>query len=399
MNKDKEQRGKRVHAVDGFPMKPDIVDIPEVTDTANATDLTITEADTNKAWEAFQRKVRLEPVPDIWRRPDPKPTAMPRIAADEPAAGSLTQPEVKPHGTGMSAGPHHSRTTMLRPRRRALRRWVSAVAAVAITGTILFTPLGADALASLYQTFRLQHLNAVTITMDDLERLSNSLAKGSVDMANFDLNQFGQLSQQGGGPNRTVTAAEAAQAAGYPLKTLPGMTAADTSAKYEVQPSLKLGFQLHTAPINKLIGQLGGKSKLPASVDNAPITIELPTIVNMKQGSKSLVQLQAPTIVVPEGVDIAQVRKAVLDLPILPEELRDKLEGIEDWRTTLPLPAVEGSSTATTVAGREAVLYHSGSLRALAWLDNGRIYQLNGSTADYPTDAAILAEAKEIIGS
>lgn len=360
--------------------------------------------DTNQAWESFKRKVQNEPVPPFWSQPD---TSLTRVKP--PAIGSLTQPgeagymkPQTPHSSPqLYPGMHLHSEGVITPVRktRSLRKWTAAVVAAAVAGTILFTPIGSDALASLLHTFRLQHLNTVSISTDDLNRLNQSLSQGSVDVAKFDFSQYGKVSQQGGGAIRTVSAAEAAQLAGYPLKMLPGQSAASTDV--EIQPPLKLVFELQSAPINKLLTQLGGKSKLPGSVDGKPIAIEIPTMIHLstKNGttSKNLFQLQAPSLNVPDGVDLDKVREAILDLPLLPEDLRTKLEGIEDWRHTLPIPAFEGSSVQISVSGREAVLSSAGSARTLIWLDNGRVFRLSGSTADYPSDNAILADAKEII--
>lgn len=376
-------------------------------------DQSLERIDTNHAWEAFKRKVSNESVPEFWTRAEPD-SANTKLAPDRVGSMQSDSDPDSAEQTGLHASQqHHLRTahsaeeTSLNRRRRnkMLRKWIAGVAAATIVGTILFTPVGSNALASLLNTFRLQHLDTVPITMGDLERLNQSLTEGSVDMTNFDLSQYGQVSQQGGGSIRTVTVAEATQLAGYPLKMLPGQSAGTTLV--EIQPQLKLIFELHTTPINKLLSQLGGKSKLPASVDSRPIAIDIPTMIrvssgNVKEGSgsgKSLFQLQAPSLTVPDGVDVDQVRKAILELPLLPEDLRSKLEGIQDWRHTLPLPSLEGngSSVQTSVSGREAVLSLTRNSRTLVWLDNGHVFRLSGSTIDYPDDNAILADAKEII--
>lgn len=381
--------------------------------------------DVEAAWERFMRRVEHEPVPEAWRQRETPPiladganSGAAEASPDAQAARELSGLAAVQGEAELADALHGSREpnqTAERKRRLRLYRWKqlgTAGAAAAVLGIMLFTPLGDRALAALLQTFRIEHLQTVSVTNSEISRLEAALQDGTSGTERFDLRNFGTVEEQGGGPAQSLTAAEAAARTGYPAKRIPG---SDKAQPVSLHPQSQITLKLHTRPINKLIRHVGGTSRLPESADGKPITLFIPATIETQyksesedsQGkatasvgqptSKQLLQVQAPEIGVPEGVDVDQVRKAVLDLPLLPDSLRDKLAGIEDWRHTLPVPVIDGKGVETTVNGYEAVVYSNEQSRALLWLQDGWIYQLTGTLADYPTAAALLGEAKEIM--
>ncbi|QHT59561.1 hypothetical protein GXP70_06070 [Paenibacillus lycopersici] len=287
--------------------------------------------------------------------------------------------------------------------RRLKRRWLSGAAAAAIAGVMLFSSWGQDVMASMINTFRVQHFESVSITESDLDGFRQALAEGTGDTRELDLRLYGEIEQSGGGTQRTVGSAEAEKLAGRPLKMLPGADA--ESIRY--MPHQELTFKLHPKEINKLIKLLGGKTAFPNDIDNAPIRITTPDSFSMNarsakgaSSSRQLVQLQAPTINVPDEVDVEQVRQAVLDLPMLPNDLRTKLSAIGDWRHTLPVPSMGGEDVKTlNIGGSDAIVTNSGYSRTVLWLQDDWMYMLSGSQTDYPTEDAIIKEAEGLMNA
>ncbi|QHW31257.1 hypothetical protein GZH47_10565 [Paenibacillus rhizovicinus] len=290
----------------------------------------------------------------------------------------------------------------IKRKRHLKRRWMTGAVAAVVAGVMLFSSWGQDVMASMINTFRVQHFESVSITESDLNGFREALQDGTVGTRQLDLRLYGEIEQSGGGTERAVGAEEAGKLAGRPLKLLPG---ADANA-IAYMPKQEITFKLHPKEINKLLKLLGGKTAFPDEIDNAPIRITVPDSFTMdirtnqdgSRSSKQFVQLQAPTLDVPDEVDVEQVRQAVLDLPVLPDELRTKLAAIGDWRHTLPVPSMAGESAKTMkIGGNDAIVSTSNNNRAIVWLQDGWLYTLNGSLSDYPAENDIIKEAEGLM--
>lgn len=353
--------------------------------------------------------VKGEEIPAVWLEQASASGAAKQQGSDQTAkeAGSLLQYSRTPASAFASSLPNPAiadPAVSSVPNRRMKKRWLSGATAAVVAGLLLFSPWGQNVMASMLSTFRVQHFETISFSESDLSGFRQALTKGTNGTRQLDLERYGEIEQQGGGESRTVDQAEAASIAGHPLKLLPG---ADYGAiKY--QPQQELIFKLHPKEINTMIAYLGGTTKFPDSIDNQPIKLHLPgtlTMVVREDAShpaiKQLVQLQSPTLDVPEDVDLEQVRQAVLDLPMLPDDIRTQLAGIGDWRTTLPIPSFsQGGARKMTIEGNEAILLTvTDSSRSLIWLQDNWVYQLTGTTAAYPSDDTLITEAKGLMKS
>lgn len=386
-----------------------------------AHDLDVTDEQVEEALSRLFRAVRNEPVPEAWReRPGRQSTAKvqgskpnPHYEANEEERATMSKKQ------GLNAMPDARLPLVMdtdgqladqaarvpaRKRNRTKRRWATATAAAAIAGVMLFTSWGQDVMASMLSTFRVQHFETISFTESDMNGFRQALENGTLGTRQMDLRLYGEIEQTGGGTQRTIDAAEAEKLAGRPLKALPG---AD-SKTIDYMPEQSITFKLHPKEINKLIALLGGKEQFPASIDGAPIKLVMPGSFTMSMpdsegfGSKQLMQLPSPAIDVPDDVDIEQVRRAVLGLPILPDDLRAKLSAIGDWRHTLPVPTMDGVGKdvrTVSIDGNDAILSTTSWDRSVMWLKNDWMYMLSGSLKDYPTDNDIMKEAKGLMGS
>lgn len=363
------------------------------------------KTDVEQAWDRFRQTVAGEPAPGFWKETE----------SNEPETAQL-QNQLSPSGTDSSSDVHSDqalagKTPLLNsPVLRTSRRhskWKKVLypaTAAVLAGILLFSPWGEKSMASMLQTFRINHFQVISVNESDLMGLQDAIMKGSLELQSFDLNRYGQVEQQGGGPSRTISIDEARQLAGKSFK-LPSLGAKET-LQLNYQPGQELTFHLNTGEINKLIGTLGGKSKLPSSVDGKPVTIRIPASLEATASStgdglssyKTLAMMEVPTLDVPPGVDVEQVRKAVLDLPLLPASLKSRLAGISDWTHTLPIPSMNGSLRQMTIEGKDAVLNETEYARTLMWLQDGHVYNLNGPNTLYGSTNAIVSEAKGIMG-
>jgi hypothetical protein len=120
---------------------------------------------------------------------------------------------------------------------------------------------------------------------------------------------------------------------------------------------------------------------------------------NGKGPRRTFVQMEQPALQVPEGVDVEQVRKAVLELPFLPDSLKSKLEQTTDWKMTLFVPTGGVPVKPTVIGGHDVVVTNGNGKLSAVWLDGAQLNYLSGDSGVYATEEALLQDVKEIIGS
>jgi hypothetical protein len=137
--------------------------------------------------------------------------------------------------------------------------------------------------------------------------------------------------------------------------------------------------------------QGAGQLEPPAGYDGAQLVMTVPpAAVQEYRGGDGMPALligqgSSMTADVTGGMDLADLRAFVLDLPGLPADLRDQLAAINDWRTTLPLPIPvdQMNATDTTFAGNDAILLSEPGLGSgLIWHDGGTITAVAGTAAE-----------------
>lgn len=356
--------------------------------------------DPDAAWRRFLDRVAGTPISPVWNgQPKPAQAEADRGTEASGARKSNFAKERKDAAAAEHPAAYPGRTARLRIRRAvALRTAAAAAGTILLIGTFA-TDLGNRALAAMLHTLRMEHL--VGVGEDDLAEISRTLEQA--EPGTIDLRQYGKIEHSGGGPAKEFTAAEAFRAVGYPAKVLPGSDPARSPV--QVQPGQTITLYLKADKVNALIRRMGGRAQLPSSVDGQPIAVTIPAVVTQWEHPhggdnrwRELVQLRTPQLEVPPQVDIEAVRRVLTDLPFVPNEIRQRIAGTEDWKKTLFVP-LPGQVRNLSIEGREAVLSSSEHTRTLLWLDGGYLYLLSGSAATYPSDEAILREAKEIMNS
>lgn len=348
----------------------------------------------DEAWERFQKRIQDEPAGFARMTPaeasnrSKGPAVQTQSLATEPAITGRAFLQQPVDDTDPSRG------------RAAKRRkkWIGAAgsaAAVAVLVVGAQAPGAGKAWAAMLQTFRIEHLAA--LQPGDFTQIQNAVEQAGVTQ--LDLKQYGQLEQKRSGGYQDMSLAEAQKLAGYPLKALPGTSPSD---QVHVQGAQEIILRPHVAKINELIHRLGGKSVLPAELEGQSIVVRFPMVVSQsshgKQGSISLTQTKSPWIEVPPGVNMDDVRQVLLDLPFLPQDMRQRLSQSENWKNTLFVPSGPGGAENTRVNGHEAVLMRDSAAHfsTILWYNNGVLYNLDGTAADFPTDASLIQMAEAI---
>lgn len=363
-------------------------------------ELNVTEDEIEQALNRLFMSVKEEEVPAAWlEEAKSEPLKVVHAEQEDRAEQAEESPtlatQAAPTSPAQITSMNEEKSTNKLRRRRFQRRWVSLVSAAAVAGVLMFSSWGQDVMASVMNTFRVQHFQTVSISESDMESFQAALQDGTVGTRQLDLKRYGEIEQTGGGQERVVNEAEATELAGdRQLKQFPG-----EKNVIQYMPEQQITFKLHPKAINQMIALLGGKTEFPKSVEDSPIKLTIPGTFVTKTAddasSKRLTQLPNPSLDVSDDVDVEQIRQAVLDLPMLPDDMRTKLAGIGDWRHTLPIPSFSTDNVYTTkIEGKEAIVTDSGSSRSIIWLQDEWVYQLSGSFNDYPTEESIIHEAR-----
>ncbi len=323
--------------------------------------------------------------------------------------------------TGIGGRP--ARAGGQRRRRRPVLAWVYAsTAAVAVTGILAATP-ARGVLAAFLHTFRVQNLQAVQLTQNDISRLKEVFTqKGKLSisqMGSFDTVQSSHFTSN-------LSVAQAATATGLPdlwPTSIPDLASA--TAVNAVSPGETV-IRLNVSNINAAIQAYGGTELFPQSVNGVPIQVQVPAMFNAgsyvgpngpasgttsgtasgttsgtTSGAMSytLVETRTPVVTVQSGVNMAQIKNAILALPMLPSTLKEAIAGASNWTDTLFLPTVSGQTQSMTFHGMPAVLgtnVTQPNSYTLIWLNHGVICEWTASyeTMTGHTAAAFLAQTK-----
>ena len=286
------------------------------------------------------------------------------LEADREFAGDALG-KLQPSAAVVPLEPRRASKRSAAPRRRWGWGQVAAVAAaVLIAGSFAFGPVR-NAAASLLQVFRVQQVQTVTVSQADLQSIASALKKGG----HVDLKSFGEAWIDGPASKpESMTLAAASSAVDFPVK-LPNTVAG--SPTIYLQKAQTYRFKLNVGPINQTLETYGVQRTLPAGLDGKVFEIRIPALILAKYPAPAgtaiaglpqkydgiyVGQGHSPELVVPDGVDPAQIREVLLDLPFIPQGVRDQLAAVSDWQSTLIIPNIDGTAHDVTINGVKAVV-------------------------------------------
>lgn len=233
-----------------------------------------------------------------------------------------------------------------RPRRRdrtALRRLALAAAGVIVLALFAVSPVGRVAIAATLDAFRGERLEPVTVGLDDwanapvFEGIRALDVLGEVDLS--DLQE----------PERVADVDAGAGLAGVDAPRLP-------------DPADRV-VAMAPGTIRVVLNSEAGND-VPAELDGAALIVDVPgalaAMYGPVDGPPHLVIGRTGQVVVrAEGAPLEDIREFLLGHGELPADLRAQLAGIEDWRSTIPVPVpLDGPGwEEVTVAGRDALAF------------------------------------------
>jgi anti-sigma factor RsiW len=283
------------------------------------------------------------------------------------------------------------------------RPLVAGVSALALALCLLAVPPVRAAADHLLQVFRVQQVMFLPFSEEranDLDQLETKESPFvSVEAADEDWK-----------PQRVSGPAEAETAIGYPLHQPTVFPIDPSQREFKVRGSNTLQFEVDVAVLREALMLLGiNDVTLPDALGEGPVRVDMPAHAvttyrhddNDTGYSLTLFQGQSPEITLPDGVDMAQLGKAMLRVygmsPVEAEAMSQQI----DWNSTLvvPFPTDLGNDEAArqvAVNGANGLLISDNDpsrSQALYWQDGDRFYVLTSSGVITPDALIAIAES------
>ncbi|TZE81734.1 DUF2275 domain-containing protein [Calorimonas adulescens] len=292
------------------------------------------------------------------------------------------------------------------------KKYAAAAAAVALITASIALPPVQKVEAEILSLFRLNNFKAVTITPDDIQNIKDKFYQAG----KIDLKQYGVIKVTGDyGSSKEFSKSnldEIKSYVGYDFKLPQDNNDFKIRDSIYVQKGQSVEFKLNVDNINDLIKTFGGNKLLPENLNGKTFKIILGDSIHISSTDKNesdssknisygLDIMKTPEIIVPEGVDIEKVRDAVINMPFLPDDIRNQIASIKDWKNTIPVPVTDADTIKdVTINGSKGIVI-SGTYEGssdlevysnLALNDNDVIYWFSGNNMS-PDELIKIAES------
>ncbi len=282
-----------------------------------------------------------------------------------------------------------------------------ATAALVIVAVVLAFP-GARAFAGeLLNLFRVQQVTVIPVDFTGLEQLTGDGALG---------NQFTQLisnsihmDQKPGDPVAVTSAENASKLTSFNVRLPQGKT----PSQIYVTNAASFTVTVDRAKAQSLLDEAGRSDLvLPASIDGADISVQIPAAVSAGYGTcpkpekdtaenkgseipgrrfpdcVMLVEMPSPSVNAPADLDVNQLAQLGLEFTGMSKEDAAAFTKTVNWASTLviPIPKNAASYEQVTVDGVTGTLIQrpadDAPQYALIWVKNGIIYAISGLGAN-----------------
>ncbi len=354
--------------------------------------------DTEAAWRAFRQRIQNER-----KGGSPTPGSGGTIGSDGSIGSSVTIGSgrtIESRMTTESKKFGEERTGM----KRRYRKWAAAAAATALLAGALSIPRVQAMAESVLSMFRVDKVEFVKVTQSDLQEMENWLSgmgePGMKELAGIGKIWVDDQGRQGSERERPrfFDSIAAAKEAGYTPPAAPEGYEAQTM---DVHPSWTLRVQLDTEKANRLLKQLKADVQFDDAINHKQFSFSLPeytvtefAAVHPAPGEPSRFRFyvsDVPIVSVPEGVNLDQLRSTFLQLPFIPQNVKQQLAGIEDWKRTLPVPYIDGETNMreVSVQGSQGLLAGD-RFKMLMWQKDGKLFRIECYDAQNVSDDALI---------
>ncbi len=217
------------------------------------------------------------------------------------------------------------------------RRLMAGVAAIVVLVGLLALPPVRAAAEQFLQIFRVQGVLFVPISQERLAQLEQLDFEGSTLFV-----EEPTLVNQPAEPRSVVDAAAAAAAVGFPLSAPAELPTPAHTIGYVVHDYTVMQFRVNVESARQLFALLNIDVTLPDTLGSEPIIADVPPFVATNYRATdytlTLYQGMSPTVTLPDGVDLAQLGIAGLQVLGMSREEATTLGSQIDWSSTLIFP-------------------------------------------------------------
>lgn len=265
------------------------------------------------------------------------------------------------------------------------RKAISAACAMVILTTCLTVQPVRAFISDALNMFRVENVKGISFTLDDIYKIRESFTK---QQGKIDLDKLGSIEKKGF-ETLAISVDEAKRISDFAILLPEGFQKESAYIK-NVQPG-QLIFTLNVKEFNNVMKSFGAKNLLPESIDGKSFTINffghMFINYNVKEKQYHLLQMKSPEILVPAEVDEDKLYHCLVNMPILPENVRKQLKSIKDWKNTAFIPVVDSKVEEVGINGAKGFVTEAGSdgnngiSSSVVWYNEGVIYSIGSNTS------------------
>ena len=238
-----------------------------------------------------------------------------------------------------------------------IKKFTIAAVLVLSLGVVGSIPAVQTAAANLLQVFRVEQVDTLTMTPGDMQKIEQAIYNGE---GSFDIEDFGSVKSVGESGSNKIESEDLAKL-DFPVK-VPTLTK-EAATEYSLQKTPVIEVKPNVERVNELLKTLGSTYKLPAALDGQTCKFTMKDALVSTYSEYELMQGPAPEVEVPDGVSVKEVARAMVELPIWPDNIRTQLESVGDWEHTLLIPAENAKKV--NINGTTGVLLNNKTYRTL----------------------------------
>lgn len=252
------------------------------------------------------------------------------------------------------------------PKRRKImnkfvKRFASAAAVLLIVaGVIFIEPINAKA-SELLQLFRMNELDTVSITEEDIREINKVFEQGKGEI---EIEDFIKVSASELGEHQS--------AYDFGGATLPNqfsnmliLQAPENSVYdyYEYSPGALIDLTLHVDKANEFLKYIGEDTVLPDALDQKSFTLHIGE--SLFYGLKyddgiytQVLQTDLPEIEIPNDVSEQELLDILFSLNLLPDNIKEQLQNMQNLTSTAPIPVLTDQQVVEeiTILGEKSIV-------------------------------------------
>ena len=259
-------------------------------------------------------------------------------------------------------------------------RKIAAAACIFLTVTLCITVQPVRAFISeALNIFRVESVKGLKVSLSDMEKIRNVLSQKEGEIS---IDSMGKIIREGFDDGK-VTIDEARADADFPLLLPPDNQ--DRDIKITSSEPGSITFTLKVGNVNETLKSLGAEKLLPENLDGKTFTAGFARQISFlyEEDGKTyrVVESRTPELAVPADVNVDEIYDCLVELPIIPEDIRRQLKSIKDWKNTIYLPVIDAEPESVDVNGMQGFIAEkkNGDRSMLVWYNDGTIYSVDSN--------------------